>query len=136
MYMQGFMDAISDACMRRSGYHLTIGGLIDVLSVVDGKAVVKFDYDHYGYPSNPHSYRGYYSDLSFGSSTKKASASSLLKTLKKSVGNKFTGYKGGDFEMDRSTPLWVSNCGFASGIAMVDAKVIDGDVVISTRIVG
>ena len=59
------------------------------------------------------SYRGYYSDLAFcpdGDNT----AGELLVICKSAMGKVFTGYKGGDFMMGESTPLWIasySECG-------------------------
>lgn len=47
----------------RSAYHLTIGKFIEFLQTVDENADVMTDQG--GSICSPHSYRGYYSDLSF-----------------------------------------------------------------------
>lgn len=59
---------------------------------------------------NPHSYRGYYSDIAFsvdGTTT----AANLLKTCRLVMGREFTGYKGGEFLMGENTPVWISSYG-------------------------
>lgn len=35
------------------------------------------------------------------------------------IGKTFTGYKGGDFEMSRRTPVWVANYGNAGNTGIV-----------------
>jgi hypothetical protein len=59
----------------------------------------------------PHSYRGYYSDLAFEGGTSQIEAHELLASCKSAMGKVFTGYKGGDFMMGELTPLWVASYG-------------------------
>jgi hypothetical protein len=41
--------------------------------------------------------------------------SDVIELLERVQGKTFTGYKGGDFTMGKSTPLWVANYGDSSG---------------------
>jgi hypothetical protein len=45
----------------------------------------------------------------------KPTAADLLASLKLAQGKYFIGYKGGDFTMDKTTPVWVANYGSSSG---------------------
>lgn len=71
-----------------------------------------------------HSYRGYYCDLAFeprevgegGEQGERGErAVDLLSRCKDAMGKVFQGYKGGDYLMGETTPLWVSVYGEASG---------------------
>lgn len=46
----------------------------------------------------------------------------LLKVLKLSLGKYYVGYKGGDFTMGKTTPLWVANHGSSSGFKQEEGK--------------
>ena len=59
--------------------------------------------------SGPHSYRGYYSDLSF--ETKPSTVKQLLSECEDADCSTFTGYKGGEFFMDSNTPIFVASYG-------------------------
>ena len=50
-----------------------------------------------------------------GIEMRKPTASEFLRRIKESIGKQFTGYKGGDFTMNRHTPLWVSSYGKSNG---------------------
>lgn len=92
---------------ERQKYHLTLGGLIEALEKMPfpEKTIIKFD-DSGCSPCNPHSYRGYYEDLSFEESESRITANQFLAMAKKAVGHTYTGWKGGDFTMGVNTPLW------------------------------
>lgn len=64
--------------------------------------------------SDPHSYRGYYSDLAFERS-KRTTAGELLKLCKSCMGKVFEGYKGGEFMMGEGTPVWIASYGTSAG---------------------
>jgi hypothetical protein len=89
---------------ERSQTQLTLGKLIEQLEAMPKDAKVANLHE-------PHSYRGYYSDLAFHFDAGVISASELLSTCKDALGKTFEGYKGGDFFMDSDTPLWVANYG-------------------------
>ena len=70
----------------------------------------------------------------------------LLAVLKIAQGNYFVGYKGGDFTMGKTTPVWVANYGTSSGFkenkegeyksqAVVDVEENKTNVVIKTQLI-
>lgn len=80
---------------------MNLGELIDALETVHPDTVTDAGFCH------PHSYRGYYHELSFapcGTTT----AGEMLQLARWSVGRVFSGWKGGDFLMSPSTKVWVS----------------------------
>ena len=60
------------------------------------------------------SYRGYYCDLAFEPSESDEAATDLLARCRAALGAVFEGYKGGDFQMGATTPLWVAEYGEGS----------------------
>jgi len=82
------------------------------------------------------SYRGYYSDLSIvPKSDGEETVGSFRKELTSALGSTFEGYKGGNFKMDRHTPVWVSPYGVASGRAAKGVELRGNTLVIITEIV-
>ena len=61
--------------------------------------------------SRPHSYRGYYCDLAFELGEGKRLAADMLAVCKSAMGKVFEGYKGGDYIMKESTPVWIAEYG-------------------------
>ncbi len=108
---------------RMSDEQWTLSNLIDALEKRDQAGGVRFDFGGLR-PTRLHSYRGYYEDLALGFAAYDAQGAvdtigELLRGLKESVGCEFTGWKGGEFMMDRNTALWVANAGETSGTAIV-----------------
>lgn len=61
---------------------------------------------------NPHSYRGYYTDLAFEIGEGYCSVGEFLNMLENDcLGKEFEGYKGGLFVMSENTPLWIAESG-------------------------
>lgn len=89
---------------ERSQTQLTLGGMIGILETMDPSAPVPNLVD-------PHSYRGYYSDLAFERHPGSRTAGELLADCRNALGSVFVGYKGGDFYMVRDTPVWVASYG-------------------------
>lgn len=80
--------------------------------------------------SNPHSYRGYYEQASIEpDSTGTSYTEHFSEELDTFIDNIAEGWKGGDFYMDSSTPVWVSSEGSVSGRALVGIE-MDGDVMV------
>lgn len=103
----------------RSKEMFTLGDLIKELKKynTDSPIIIKpFDL----IPTNFDSYRGYYTDLALGYeiSNNAMTVGSLLKQAEEAVGKTFTGYKGGEFKMTENTPVWVSNYGECSDMAI------------------
>lgn len=76
-------------------------------------------------PGDWHSYRGYYDQLALDWSEDRRdvmppmSMEEFGAATRACLGRVFTGYKGGEYAMNRSTPLWLSTYGDASGVAIV-----------------
>lgn len=134
MSLQALLDAMNDASSQeRANYHMTLGGLVAALEGFDPDAWVVYDTIEEQSPSAPQSYRGYYSDLSLPPRADPIKVSDLFELCREAVGRTFKGYKGGDFTMHSKTPLWASPNGVANGVAIMDAKVIDGRVFLITK---
>lgn len=89
---------------QRFATQLTLGDLIDLLEHMDPDQMIQ------NLPV-PHSYRGYYTNLAFNPSTCRVPVGQLLESCRGLIGETFEGYKGGEYTMDRSTPLWISDYG-------------------------
>jgi hypothetical protein len=91
---------------------MTLGGLI--------KKLESFPHDKkiQGL-TEPHSYRGYYSDLAFEPSGDPVLVGDLLQECKSAMGKVFEGYKGGDYMMGENTPVWVASYG-CCGLKLID----------------
>ena len=81
-----------------------LGHLIDFLETLDPEATVR---DGFG---SPHSDRGSYDELAF-SPQEEAKVGDMLAHAKSAEGGTFTGWKGGDFTMDRDTPVYIGKYG-------------------------
>lgn len=126
--IQKLVNAMNEMSRKeRSGYHLTLGEAVKTLSELPADAMVKFDFAGRS-PCEPHSYRGYYSDIAFEATDQIITVAEFLHTCEDVIGQTFEGYKGGDFAMAEDTPMWVSSWGFDSGVAMMGLKQA-GDVV-------
>jgi hypothetical protein len=111
----------------RSDYHVTLSEVIDLARSAAG--VVRFTDG--GGPGEEESYRGYYSDLSFNLEGE-TPAVDFLKQCEAALGTTYGGYKGGDFQMNGDTPLWRAEYG-NTGEAIVDAEIVDGDLVLRCK---
>nr|USU32854.1 hypothetical protein NG677_03920 [Methylobacterium sp. OTU13CASTA1] len=133
MDIQALLNTLSHSAKQtRSGYHMTLGKLIAALEAAPQDAVVRLDSG--GFPADPHSYRGYYEDLSFKPAEGESpTVAAFLTTCRGVHGQTLTGYKGGDFLMGDDAVLWVAGYGQSSGLAMTGASVNDGVFTIATK---
>jgi hypothetical protein len=132
MDIQKLFDTISKQDeLTRSKYHLTLGKAIEILKTIDPSFTIMSDFNGQG-PCSPHSYRGYYSDLSIDIQDDIALVGDFLKELEKSYGKTFTGYKGGDFLMTKDTPLWCAPYG-NTGRAIMGITIIHNEAIIQTK---
>jgi len=100
--IQAMFDRLSaDWFAERSRTQMTLGKLIDVLESMDRTTPVNL--------GDPHSYRGYYSDLAFQPC--EATVQDLLNDCRSAMGRVFYGYKGGEFVMHQNTPVWIASWG-------------------------
>lgn len=110
---------------------LTLGELILKLEPIvkkqgDNEAMVRYDFE-YLFPNDIYSWRGSYSELALNYNTEGEAmkVSDFLKMLKDCIGKEFTGYKGGEFTMNKHTPIWVANYSHSGNTAVID--VVDND---------
>jgi hypothetical protein len=117
---------------------MCLGDLISAFEAVEDKETfVQFDFGGFQ-PNDVDSYRGYYCDLALSYDDREdeaMDAGELLDVLKKADGQVFTGYKGGDYRMDRSTPVWVANYGRSHGVAIMRVEDQKWRVVIHTALI-
>lgn len=121
--------------MRRTTFEetkqITLGGLIDLLKNLqtDEDCYVRYSFPN-KFPTECDSYRGSYDELAIGHDSldwdKRPMLSVFLKHLQQCVGKTFFGWKGGEFEMDRDTPVWVDNPGECSSCGVVGITPIYG----------
>lgn len=103
---------------------MTLGALIDELRLRDAAEEIVYDFGGF-HVGKIASYRGYYDQLAIGFCEHPSRyVGSLLAECEAAVGATFEGWKGGEYQMDRSTPVWASNAGRSSDTAIVG--VIDG----------
>ena len=104
--MQELFDSLGAQWrQQRAESQMTLGELVSTLEVMPADAQVASLTD-------AHSYRGYYSDLAFEHHPGDTRpASDLLTECRAAMGATFIGYKGGDFVMGKTTPLWVASYG-------------------------
>jgi DNA/RNA-binding domain of Phe-tRNA-synthetase-like protein len=96
--------------MKKIIGQLNIGELIAALQRLDQHAEVRIDFAA-DYPGEVGSYRGYYEDLAIEFAQEKCTVGELLQRLKNAVGEVFEGYKGGEYQMNKNTAVWVADYG-------------------------
>lgn len=103
---------------------LSLGEFISQLEKVEDKPgkEVYFDFGYF-YPTKGDSWRGSYSEFAIGFSEETKTHKDFLEHLKNNCLNQyFEGYKGGDFKMVSSTPVWVANYSESGWTAVVGVK--------------
>lgn len=120
-------------------WHLTLGELILKIEPIVEKqkerilggseeATVCYDFE-YLFPTEFDSWRGSYNELALNfhlggyggdDKIKQLTVSKFLTLLKETVGKEFTGWKGGEFTMNKHTPIWVANSGNSGSTAIID----------------
>lgn len=119
---------------------MRLGDLIDTLSNFHDATPIRYE-GAIGRPVGPlMSWRGRYNELTLtpaneGDSDIRSTVGEVLADAKAAVGATFTGYKGGEYVMDRDTPVWADDYGdcdywMVSGVALIN------DVVVLTRFSG
>lgn len=97
----------------------TLGELINELEKYPETARVRFDFANFE-PDGFCSYRGFYDHLSLMYRREhSATVGELLTAARNAVGGKFSGWKGGEYTMNRETPVWVSDSGDNDGTTIV-----------------
>lgn len=86
--------------------NLTISSALEILNQYDKNKIVELGWGE----DSGHSNRGYYSDLGLEPQYN-VTIGEMIDELKNCVGRTFTGWKGGEFEMDMNTDIHLSNEG-------------------------
>ena len=122
--LQELVDKMNEYTQKlRSETMFTLGDLIDELEKYPRDWEVLIEPFHL-VPCCFTSYRGYYYDLCLTYSTREERlgeemlVGKLLDMCKEADGKEFTGYKGGEFLMNRKTPIWVSDYDYSTGMAI------------------
>lgn len=108
---------------------LTLGEIILKLEAVNPKRkngedkTIIYDFAYF-LPTHLMSWRGSYCELAIGYSDKEPgkTVNEFLKDLKEAIGKIYSGYKGGDYMMGKTTPIWVANYGESCETAIVNIK--------------
>jgi hypothetical protein len=161
MDFQKMFDAISEASAReRSNYHLTYGDLIDALKAApadatfDEQIVGLGSYRGYytdialytgdeGYTASDTNedfngdwqteYDAWSKKHTVGATSLPKEAHKLAEVLEGLIGNYFTGYKGGEYEITRDKALWVaSDAGDCTDKAVLG---ISDDLKLTTKVI-
>ena len=119
-----------DTMIAKAGM-MTLGKLRDVLW--DLPVVAEVQFEDGTYPGVYDSYRGYYHLIAIRPKTESCNVARFLDITQAAIGGWFTGYKGGDFIMDETTPIWVARWGEASGVGLVGTEMVDGVVTLKTK---
>ncbi len=119
MDVQTYIDNLmKNERIKRSQTQMTIKSLVDKLKTYkDDQLIQRID--------DPHSYRGYYSDLSLEDKGGTMQVHELIRCLVLCLNETFEGYKGGDFIMGEDTPLWIADYS-TTGVKIVGIK--EGEV--------
>jgi hypothetical protein len=87
---------------------MTLGELIEALKTMNPDAEVSHGF------GKPRSYRGYYGDVAFEPKAN-VRVRDMLCHAESALGATFTGYKGGEYQMNSHTDCWISEYGYNSG---------------------
>jgi hypothetical protein len=116
---------------------IELGELITLLKHRPQDDQVRFDFGGF-IPRYVASYRGFYEQLAIGYDEdwqKPVTVAELLIQLRGAVGATFTGYKGGEYTMDASTPVWAANHGYSNQTAIVGLADCSWQTVLATAFV-
>ncbi len=114
-----------------------------VLALKRRQSDEKVYYDFCGFfPYKIDSYRGDYSELALSYArhtdlrpVEPHTVAQLIDLLEGVVGKVLQGYKGGDFLMRASTPVWVSNYGESNSTSIVGIYDLEGTTYLRTEVV-
>ena len=107
--LQNMINGMSQQWQReRSQTDLTLGAFIALLESLSPDATVVG-------LGELMSYRGYYCDLAFEPTADERTVADLLAECRTAMGRTFEGYRGGDYQMGETTPLWVCSYGVSGG---------------------
>lgn len=110
--LQAVFDSyLKESANQRAKTQMTLGDLIQRLQQLPEDTKIYF--------TEPHSYRGYYSDLAFEPTQESISPQEALNLCYSVRGTVLCGYKGGDFPMHDNVPVWIAYHG-CTGVKLID----------------
>lgn len=124
--LQNILDALFSQDRQKEfseSDQLSLGELILKLEIQNQEDKLfldfyNFDSSFLNYPVSVGSWRGRYAELAIEfecyNPENALTVGEFLADLKEAVGGVFQGYKGGEYKMGRSTPVWVANYGESS----------------------
>lgn len=127
--------------IMKTSPQLTLGEIISKMEMIKNKSLpVVFDVEKYN-PVGISSWRGAYEELAleYSDGENILTVMELLGVLRPYIGATLEGYKGGDYLMGKTTPVWVANYSYSRGFreedytAVVDILEYDDRVVIKTE---
>ena len=94
------------------------------------------------FPTKIDSWRGSYSELALdykdidNEDIQPMTITEFVKMLKSAIGFTYIGYKGGEFTMNKNTPVWVSNYGHSSETAIINIIDNEFNIILITALRG
>lgn len=127
-------DIIDGGTIGDNYEQLSLGEIREQLKQFNSYRVVRFVGTEYS-PNEASCYRGSYDELAISYTEKEMTVSAFSKMLKKVLTQNYTGYKGGDYTMWDTTPVWaVRDSSHYSQMAIVSVFLSeDGYVYLGTR---
>ncbi len=137
MDIQKFIDLQSENWRLKAGSDYNLGDFIQDLEKEDQEAEIKYEDSYENYlPTVFGSWRGSYSCLALfyeQDAEKKPKVKDILKLAKEALGKEFYGWKGGEFLMDKSTPIY---CCAEPGYSSHEKRIIRVSINTSWKICG
>jgi hypothetical protein len=107
----------------RERKQFTLGELIEKMEMLDPATLIKMQFSELATDFTSHSYRGYYEQLAIYPAFRKVDSplcvGQFVRFLKTCLNHTYDGWKGGEYSMFETTPVWVSDRGESSGAMLV-----------------
>jgi hypothetical protein len=109
MDLQKIVNLINETAKITSAKEYNLGKFIGDLEKLEQEKEIIIEDGVY--PDFFDSWRGSYCELALNYGEKKTCVKDILKKAKEALDYTMTGYKGGDFVMDKNTPIHIANYG-------------------------
>ena len=95
-----------------------------------------FDFDNARPTGSMNTWRGSYDEIAmeYDTESQPASVDWLLGELRFVIGGTYQGYKGGEYTMGKTTPVWVDHYGESTRRGVLGVEVTEKAVIIKTGI--